>query len=213
MAPRAVVRATRRRPLLLCLSFSFSVTPFSSLWSFACFACPGLYRFSSSPYSGVMPGCCALQCSGRPETGFAVFAIPQGKRDALRTKTWLHNIGRKGFVPTKNSVLCEVPCFCCFSCRAPLREAGKFDCIGFWCGQLHKAVFVLRLTVNMNVPRHFFACFTHKRFTLVYYDATLTTPKSNRLTKAVIIAAVRHYWRICSDADNSPLVTDSCITL
>lgn len=33
--------------------------------------------------------------------------IPQGKRDGLRREQWLLNIGRKNFVPTKNSVVCE----------------------------------------------------------------------------------------------------------
>ncbi|XP_049523477.1 uncharacterized protein LOC119453068 isoform X13 [Dermacentor silvarum] len=55
-----------------------------------------------------MPCCCAYNCCKKREDGYAVFAIPQGKRDVLRKKQWLHNIGRKNFVPTKNSVVCEL---------------------------------------------------------------------------------------------------------
>ncbi|XP_054925892.1 uncharacterized protein [Dermacentor andersoni] len=55
-----------------------------------------------------MPCCCAYNCSNKPEDGCAVFMIPTGKRDGLRRKQWLLNIGRKDFVPTRNSVLCEI---------------------------------------------------------------------------------------------------------
>ncbi|XP_077487975.1 uncharacterized protein LOC144098905 isoform X3 [Amblyomma americanum] len=55
-----------------------------------------------------MPCCCAYNCSKRPEDGYAVFMIPQGKRDGLRKNQWLYNIGRKNFIPTKNSVVCEL---------------------------------------------------------------------------------------------------------
>ncbi|XP_077519864.1 uncharacterized protein LOC144129616 [Amblyomma americanum] len=54
-----------------------------------------------------MPQCCAYNCSNRPEDGYAVFMVPQGKRDRLKTKQWLHYIGRKNFVPTRSSVVCE----------------------------------------------------------------------------------------------------------
>ncbi|XP_064472698.1 uncharacterized protein LOC135387422 isoform X2 [Ornithodoros turicata] len=55
-----------------------------------------------------MPCCCAVNCSSRPERGFAMFAIPQGKRDVSRRERWLNNIGRKDFDPTKRTVLCEL---------------------------------------------------------------------------------------------------------
>ncbi|XP_049526563.1 THAP domain-containing protein 1-like isoform X3 [Dermacentor silvarum] len=55
-----------------------------------------------------MPCCCAYNCCKKPEDGIAVFVIPQGKRDVLRRRQWLLNIGRKDFVPTRNSVVCEL---------------------------------------------------------------------------------------------------------
>uniref|UniRef100_L7LYZ7 Putative transposase strongylocentrotus purpuratus: similar to transposase n=1 Tax=Rhipicephalus pulchellus TaxID=72859 RepID=L7LYZ7_RHIPC len=55
-----------------------------------------------------MPSCCAYNCCKKPQDGYAVFMIPLAKRDGLRREQWLLNIGRKNFVPTKNSVVCEL---------------------------------------------------------------------------------------------------------
>ncbi|XP_075729900.1 THAP domain-containing protein 1-like isoform X1 [Rhipicephalus microplus] len=55
-----------------------------------------------------MPSCCAYNCGKKLHECYAVFLIPQGKRDVLRREQWLLNIGRKNFVPTKNSVVCEL---------------------------------------------------------------------------------------------------------
>ncbi|KAH7950703.1 hypothetical protein HPB51_028261 [Rhipicephalus microplus] len=54
-----------------------------------------------------MPSCCAYNCGKKLHECYAVFLIPQGKRDVWRREQWLLNIGRKNFVPTKNSVVCE----------------------------------------------------------------------------------------------------------
>lgn len=57
-----------------------------------------------------MPCCCAYNCSKRPEDGYAVFMISQGKRDGLRTSQWIHKISRKTFIPRNNRVVCDVEC-------------------------------------------------------------------------------------------------------
>ncbi|KAL3175117.1 hypothetical protein MRX96_040511 [Rhipicephalus microplus] len=54
-----------------------------------------------------MPDCCA--CGGRNRTtdGKKFFSIPRGYDNISRRKIWLHRIGRKDFVPTENTRLCE----------------------------------------------------------------------------------------------------------
>lgn len=71
------------------------------------FACVLLFLWRHfSPYLGWFA---VASCSKMPGHGYAVFMIRQGKRDGVRKKQWLHNIGRKNFVPTKNSICSKRP--------------------------------------------------------------------------------------------------------
>uniref|UniRef100_A0A090XCX2 THAP-type domain-containing protein n=1 Tax=Ixodes ricinus TaxID=34613 RepID=A0A090XCX2_IXORI len=54
-----------------------------------------------------MTGCCAFGCSQSSGSGKKLFAVPLRKADLRRQKAWLHMIGRKNFVPTRSSKLCE----------------------------------------------------------------------------------------------------------
>ncbi|XP_040065081.1 peroxynitrite isomerase THAP4-like [Ixodes scapularis] len=54
-----------------------------------------------------MTGCCAFGCSQSSGSGKKLFAVPLRKADLKRQKVWLHMIGRKNFVPTRSSKLCE----------------------------------------------------------------------------------------------------------
>lgn len=55
-----------------------------------------------------MPCCCAFQCTSRSEHGFTLFNVPRRKDDIARRNKWILNIGRKDFVPTKRTVVCEL---------------------------------------------------------------------------------------------------------
>ncbi|XP_049525489.1 uncharacterized protein LOC125946410 [Dermacentor silvarum] len=52
--------------------------------------------------------CCAFGCPNTCSKGKRLFSIPSGKRDGLRRKAWIHRIGRKNFIPTPSTRLCEV---------------------------------------------------------------------------------------------------------
>ncbi|XP_075736849.1 uncharacterized protein LOC119161675 isoform X3 [Rhipicephalus microplus] len=58
-----------------------------------------------------MPGCCAYGCRNRTTDGKKFFSIPRGDDNISRRKIWLHRIGRKDFVPTGNTRLCEIQFF------------------------------------------------------------------------------------------------------
>ncbi|XP_070394471.1 uncharacterized protein [Dermacentor albipictus] len=51
--------------------------------------------------------CCAFACQYSFSKGKNMFAIPSGKRNGLRRKTWLHQIGRENFRPTSSARLCD----------------------------------------------------------------------------------------------------------
>ncbi|GBN09668.1 hypothetical protein AVEN_33507-1 [Araneus ventricosus] len=55
-----------------------------------------------------MPTCCAVGCSDSVKSGFKLYRLPVGKRNAERRKQWLHRIGRDKWIPNENSKLCEV---------------------------------------------------------------------------------------------------------
>ncbi|XP_049523908.1 THAP domain-containing protein 3-like [Dermacentor silvarum] len=67
---------------------------------------------SSAPFAGRL--CCESSsvgvrgCASRRENGFTLFTIPRRKNDTARRRKWIHSIGRKDFVPTKHTVLCEL---------------------------------------------------------------------------------------------------------
>ncbi|KAL3225471.1 hypothetical protein MRX96_049216 [Rhipicephalus microplus] len=54
-----------------------------------------------------MPGCCAYGCRNRTTDRKKFFSIPRGGDNISRRRIWLHRIGRKDFVPTENTRLCE----------------------------------------------------------------------------------------------------------
>ncbi|EZA50911.1 hypothetical protein X777_09854 [Ooceraea biroi] len=52
-----------------------------------------------------MPYCAAVNCHNLSEKGYSMRVIP---RDTERRAKWVENVGRKNWIPTNNSVLCEV---------------------------------------------------------------------------------------------------------